>query len=155
MSFVLGMNGKLYRNTATWGSPVWDEVPNVKDVDDGSDFDTWEATNRASGGVKSFLPTLQNWSLKFKMLWDPADADMLAIQAAHLTRAAIDMVALDGPKATSGSQGPRATWLVKTFPRAEHLTDGMEVDVELVPMQTGNAPYWAYVGASTYGAAIS
>lgn len=143
MAFVIGMNGKLYRNTGAYGSPVWNEIPNVKDVKVTLDPDTASAATRNNNGYNAKAATLKNLAYEFEMVWDPTDADMIAIRDAFLNNTTLDVVALDGGSGVSGSQGPRAICMVTKFGRDEPLSDFMKVPVMLEPTyNTTSGPTW-------------
>jgi hypothetical protein len=58
MAFVLGKDCKLYRNTGSFGTPAWNEIPNVKDL--AKNFETSEAdvTTRGNNGWEATVPAL-------------------------------------------------------------------------------------------------
>lgn len=142
MSSVLGLDGKMYRNTGSYGSPTWNEMPGVKDLTTSLEKASADVSNRASGWRKE-RGTLKTLSLSFQMVWDPEDLDFDALLTSFLNNTSIDCVVLDGPVATAGSQGPRATFEVFKFERSEELEGAMMVDVELKPTYaTGQEPYW-------------
>lgn len=149
---VAGKDGYAYLNTAAQGagfhgSPTWTLVDNIMDLDvDPNEMTEYEASIRRSGGVAVSMATMQKLGIKFKILWTPTDALCVALLAAYQARKGLDMIFLDGPQGTTGSQGPRADWLVMKMPRAEHLADGMTIDIELKPGITANAPSW-YIAA--------
>lgn len=146
MALKLGKDAKAYRNTGTWGTPVWDEVPNVKEVTSDISAGEADASSRASGGWESTLPTLKAATVEFQMNYDLGDADFTAIKNASLNGTVIDMWFLDGSSATSGNQGLRAEFSVIGFVRNEPLLEVMTVDVTLkASTVNGNNPEWKVV----------
>lgn len=149
---VAGKDGYAYLNTAAQGAgfhgtPTWTLVDNIQDLDvDPNEMEAFKASIRRSGGINVYMATMNEVGIKFKVLWIPTDTFCVALLAAFQARKGLDMIFLDGLQATVGSQGPRADWLVTKFPRAEHLADGMTIDIELKPAITANAPGW-YVAA--------
>ncbi len=141
-SFVLGYNAKLYRNTGTHGSPTWVEMTNVKDLTLNMDLDEADVTTRGNAGWKANVATLLDGSIEFEMVYDPTDASFTAVQTAFFTRAAIEFAAMDGPIATTGSQGLKATCMVKQFSVEEKLAEALTVKVTIKPTYSVNPPAW-------------
>lgn len=141
---VLGLNCVLSRNTGTSGTPVWDAVPNVRDVTLNLTNDEADVTRRASGGFKERMPTLSDASIDFEMVWDTGDTDFTAIRTAFTAKTALELLVLDGPSATTGSQGLRAACGVFNFTREENIADAVKVKVSMKPMfsSTFSAPSW-------------
>ena len=142
MGVKLGMDAKLYRNTGSYGSPVWNEVKNVKDVTLNLEAGSADVTTRGNAGWRANIATLKDASLEFEMVWDTADDDFTAIRTAFLTNAAIEFAVLDGPVATSGSQGLRASMAITNFSRAEPLEEAIKVSVTAKPTYATNPPEW-------------
>lgn len=142
MGVKLGMDAKLYRNTGSYGSPVWNEVKNVKDVTLNLEAGEADVTTRGNAGWRANIATLKDASLEFEMVWDTADDDFTAIRTAFLTNAAIEFAVLDGPVAMSGSQGLRASMAITNFSRAEPLEEAIKVSVTAKPTYATNPPEW-------------
>lgn len=148
MAHVLSENAKLYRNAGTYGSPTWTEIPNVKDLTLGMDKGDVDITTRASGGFVERVDGLIDATIDFQMLWDTADANFTAMQTAYFAKTAIEFLVLDGVDTASGSQGLRATCMIKTFTRTETLGEALMVDVQVLPTAAANAPAW-YTATTT------
>lgn len=144
---VLGFEGKLYRNTGDYAAPVWNEMPNVKDVKVGFTKGEADVTTRASGGYKAQRGALIDLVISFTMIWDPLDADFTAIRDSFLNRTAMELLGLDGASNVVGNQGPRVTCEVFKFERDESLEKTMEVAVEVKPTYADNPPAWHTVAA--------
>jgi predicted secreted protein len=143
MAHVLSQNAKFYRNTGTYAVPVWDLVGNVKDLTLSLEKDETDVTTRSSGGWKEFVDGMKDATVEFGMLWDTGDADFDAFQGAFINNTAVEVLVLDGLVATSGSEGLRATMMVKSFTRNENLGEALMVDVSLRPVKNANAaPAW-------------
>ena len=136
----LGLNAKLYRNTGTYGTPTWTEVTNVVDSSVGDEMEAADVSTRGSGGFKEEEPTLRAVSLSFQMVNKAGNADLIALRTAYAGRTSIDMVALDGPIATAGSNGVRAHYKVFSFARSENLREAQMIDVSLRPCSAAEAP---------------
>ena len=143
MSYVLAEKAKIYRNTGTYASPTWDEIVNVKDLSLNLDKDEVEITTRASNGFKEFVDGLIDASVEFQMVWNTADPDFTALQTAFFAKTSIEFLVLDGLRTTSGTQGLRATCMVKNFSRSETLGEAIMVDITIRPTKNANAaPAW-------------
>lgn len=125
MSHKMGFDCKLYRNTGSYGSPTWDLMPNVMDANVTMEMDEADASIRgASGGAKLTVAALMGVTIEWSMVWDTADADLLALRTAAFARTAVEFLALD--QTTTGGvspfgQGPRAICQLFGFSRPEPI----------------------------------
>ena len=143
MAHVLSQNAKFYRNTGTYATPTWDLIGNVKDLTLSLEKDETDVTTRSSGGWKEFVDGMKDATVEFGMLWDTGDADFDAFQGAFINNTSVEILVLDGLVATTGSEGLRATMMVKSFTRNENLGEALMVDVSLRPVKNANsAPVW-------------
>jgi len=145
MSMRLGMEGKLYRNTGTYASPTWVELPNVKDLTLSLERGEADVTTRANNGWRATVGTLRDGSIEFEMVWDTADASFAAIRDAFFAGTPIELAVMDGDIAASGSEGLRASFSVTNFSRNEPLEEAMTVSVSLKPTYAENPPEWMAV----------
>ena len=125
----LGMDGKLYRNTATYETPTWAEMTNVKDVTLNLEAGEADVTTRANQGWRATAPTLRECTAEFEMLWKPGDAGFDAVKTAFLTAGTIALAVLTGDKVTSGTEGPRGDFSITNFSRNEPLEEGVTVSI--------------------------
>lgn len=144
MALVLGKDGKAYRNTGTFGAPVWDEIPNMTNVELNMEKATADVTTRGSGGWRQRVGTLKDGEVTSEMIYDTADADFTALQTAFFADTPIEMAFMDGNIATSGNQGLRATFDIINFSRNEQLEDAMRVPLSLM-VSYGTTPSWMTV----------
>jgi hypothetical protein len=156
MGFKLGLDGKAYRNTGTWEAPTWTEMEHIKDLSVNLEKGEWEASLRSGNGVREYLATLRDYPVEFGMKWDPQnDPDCDFLLSVFLDEEEfIDVLILDGPVTTSGSQGPRFQANVFGFPINQPLEEGMMVDVSIKPdagRSETHVPYWYEVGVSSSG----
>jgi len=135
-----GKDAYAYTNSGTYGSPTWTAQDNIKDCALGDATELYKASLRSKRPFNVYVPTMRDLNPKFKIAWMPADELCVALLAAVTNGTAIDMIFLDGPIATNGSQGPRADWVVEGFPRTENLAEGMEIEISLKPGLTANVP---------------
>ena len=138
--YVLGLNCKLYRNTGTHASPVWDLITNVKDVTLDMSTDVADVSNRGGSGFRSEVPTLSNFKSTFQMVYNPEDTDQTAIGAAWLAKDTIEFMWLDGLESVAGSKGWMATCIVSNYSSTENLEEAKMIDVELSNAYSDYAP---------------
>lgn len=137
---TIGLNAKLYRNTASYGTPTWALIGNVQDLTANDSMDEADVSTRGSGGFAEAEPTLRTLELSFGMINKPGDADVAAFLAAYTARSSIDIAVMDGPIATAGSKGVRARYKIFQFPRAQELRGAQTFDVMLKPCADSNPP---------------
>lgn len=141
-----GEDAYAYTNSGSFASPTWTTQGAIKDVMLGDSVEAYKTSIRRNRPFTSYLPTQRDMNPKFKIPWIPTDELVIALLAAYQNQTAIDMIFLDGAIGTAGSQGPRADWMVATFPRTENLSEGMEIEIDLKPALTANTPAW-YIAA--------
>lgn len=143
MAHVLAEDAKLYYNTGTYGTPTWTEISNIKDLTLSVEKDEVDLTTRASGGFKEYADGLVDATVEFQMLWDSSDTAFTAMKTAFFNKTAVEVLVLDGDEATTGSQGLRATCMVKNFNRSETLGEALMTDISLRPVKNSDAaPAW-------------
>lgn len=131
--FPLGMRGKLYRNTGTYQSPIWNPVENVKDVTLTMSANEADVTTRAGGGFVQSLPTTTAIEVTFQMLSQTGDLDLDAIKTAFFNKTDIEIACMNGPITEPDARGIRFTGRVYTFTRNEALADAQSFDVSIKP----------------------
>jgi hypothetical protein len=156
MSVLLGKNAKLYRLTtgsrASWGTvnssgfasgaapSNLDVVGNVRDLDMPMTKTLADVTTRDNDGWVAQVGTLKNGDVTFQMMYKPGDTNFMALWSAFLSDAAVAMAVLDGDKATSGTRGFWADFVVSAFGKTENLVEGQQVDVTLTVTDSTVAP---------------
>ncbi len=133
----------LARNSATFVTPTWVTVNNVKDVGVSKGKSMSETTTRGDGGFKTFIGTVKEFGLEFEMNADDADDDYAALADSYWTNAAVDLLVLRGPN-TAGTKGVRLQMEVETFDEKQDLEGHVVVSVKLVIRKTENAPVVRY-----------
>lgn len=145
MGVKLGLDGKLYRNTGSYASPTWNEVPRIKDVTLTLEKNLADVSSRASAGWREFAATLKDATVEFMIIvtdiaGDTEDRE--AFRDAFLNNTNIECAIMDGDITTSGSEGFRATFAVSQFSRGEALEEGMTFNVQIKPTPADNPPEW-------------
>jgi hypothetical protein len=142
MSVKLGLDAKMFRNTGTFATPVWNEIKNVRDVTLSLETGEADATTRGNNGWRATVATLKDGSVEFDMVWDSADDDFTAIRDAFLNKTALELAVMDGDIATSGSQGLRASFMITNFSRNEPLEEAITASVTVKPTYSAHPPEW-------------
>ena len=145
MAVKLGLDAKLYRNTGTYATPVWNEIKNVKDVTLNLETAEADVTTRGNNGWRATVATLKDGSVEFEMVWDSADDDFSAIRDAFLNKTAVELAVMDGDITVTGTQGLRASFMVTKFSRNEPLEEAISVSVTVKPTYSVNPPTWLTV----------
>lgn len=130
----LGITCVLYYNTGTFGSPTWVAVTNVSDVTVSGSWNSGDGSTRASRVMKEGRTQLP-LQISGKMRADKS-TPYVAFRTAYLasgTSAIIDIMALDGPNDTNGSDGVRFEGEVHDWSRSEGLGDVVFRDFTVKP----------------------
>lgn len=149
----LGMNAKLYwRSAGTYGSPTWTEVTLISDLSIDVTWDEADASARESRitqTVKTMLPLSFTARLKKK----PLEATYEAFMNALLSDGSLDLLILDGDKATEGVRGWRCDCQVFAGSEDQAMGNVLFEDMTLKPSITDNLVYAVKVaggGTLTY-----
>jgi hypothetical protein len=127
-----GNAGKLYRNSATYATPTFVEVANIRDMS--IDDARAEADLSARGDdISVFLAGKRTVGVQLEMVYDDTDTGYDALRDAYEGNTVIELWIADGPAATTGSTGPRGWWIVSSLSRAIPFEDGMMATVTLRP----------------------
>jgi hypothetical protein len=136
----LGLNGKLYRNTGSYGSPVWNEVTSVRDLTLGDSMSEADVTRRASGGWRETAPTLREASVDFDMVNVAGDTNITTIRAAYAARTPVEFAIMDDGIAVPGARGIRATFIISKFELTQELENAQMISVTMKPTPSANPP---------------
>jgi len=143
-TFPLGKDAKLYRNTATYASPTWNECDNVKDLTLTLTKAEYDATRRASGGWRETIGTIKDIEISFSAVNSPTDTDLQAFRDAFLNGTTLEIWCLTGVRTDAEAEGPRFHCVVTEFTREEQLEGGQELSITVKPAPNASAsPAWA------------
>lgn len=106
----LGINGVVYRNTGTYGSPTWTAISLVRDAAVNLPWDFPDASARATR-VKLYAASQIDFDIQLTVRADDADAGYNALWDATVGGDPLDMLVLDGPITTEGVRGVRAHFI--------------------------------------------
>lgn len=147
MAKQVGLDQYLYRNTATYGSPTWVIVENVRDLTASDTYAEADVSRRNTGAsaYKQTEPTLREMSFEWDMVYDPSDADFTALLGFHQARTLVEFAFSDGVIATTGTKYFRIECKLFDFTMDEPLEDGKIVHVVAKPCYSSNAPVYTTV----------
>lgn len=128
----LGKNARLYRNTGTEESPTWTVDNNIVDLTWNDETDEADMANRESD-IDQAEPTRRKLSIDFQKLVDASDAALAAYRAAYRAGTAVDILVLDGPIETVGSEGVRMAAKFFKFTNGQPLRDKQTIDITIKP----------------------
>lgn len=129
---------KLYRNTANFGTPTWDEVTALGDVQLNLSWDEFDATMRGDG-VKSSEPTLLGIEVTGRIRSDENSTDYTTLETAAYTKALVDVLVLDGTSTVNGSRGVRAEMKIFNWSEDQALGNILFREFTLRPCVSENA----------------
>lgn len=137
---ILGANGKLYRNTGTYGSPTWDLVPNCRSITGNHSWSDVNVSGRAGGAAVQHEPGLIDFDFSIEMLYDPSDTDFTTIRDAAFARTGIEFALLDQASGTAGSYGTRAFCKFFNYKRPEEIDGIMSASFDIKNAYSTNPP---------------
>lgn len=150
-TLVIGFQAKMYRNTGSYGTPTWTEMPSVHNNTLNMEANEADVTTRGNGGFKATAQGLIDATIEFDMVWSKTaaalPADITAVKSAFLNRTSLDLYILDGAVATVGSEGLRATCAVLKFSREETIDDTVRVTVTIKPTMAEHQPAYGVIAS--------
>jgi hypothetical protein len=141
MGVHFGKDAKLYNNSGTYGTPVWDEIAAVREIQvpDG-DFEEIEASGR-DYPLKLSEPGNFQFSIEGKIRTNESDTDFIALETAALAKSQLDIMILTGGSATNGNRGFRMDFkLHKFFGEDQNIDQILWRPFMLKPCVPTNAP---------------
>lgn len=146
----VGVNGKAYRNTGTYGSPTWTAMAGVRSVTPSMPWDMVEGGSRGTK-AKLYAKARADLGVSFDMRADDADtAYGLVADAAMSQTTAMDIMFLDGPITAEGARGFRAQWLINQTAKAEEIDGSIYPTFDAKPTYTTDGyPKTVVMGASS------
>lgn len=134
MATMLGITAAFYyRSAGNFASPTWTEITAMKDVARNDQWDTVEAPDRGST-VKSGAKTLRDIGVTAAMKKKLNDASVNAVLAAlESATGNIDIMVLDGDKATNGARGVRYEAVTTQANEDQGIANALYLDLAFMP----------------------
>lgn len=153
-----GIGGVVYRNTGTYGTPVWVAQSLVKDVKLPVAWDFAEAGSRETR-AKLFVKTRADVSASITMRVDDANVGYLAFRANAVNNnpnAVLDLMILDGLITVEGVHGIRAEFTLSVGDHSEDIDGSIYDTFDCKPAWTANGyPSSVIMGAASTPAFIA
>jgi len=146
-----GIGGRAYRNTGTYGTPVWTAANIVRDATVTPPWDYGDASARFTR-AKQYGKTQMDLGIQLVCRADDADAGYGAfVDAAVSPTTLLDMLILDGAITTEGCRGFRAHWLFSISGQPQAAGDVIYSTFDLKPGVDpgGNVPQSVVMGAAS------
>jgi len=140
----MGIKGKAFRNSGTYGSPTWSEMTTISDVQVNSEWNMANATTRASR-IEVQVPTTLTLGWTAKIRNDDDDTNNIALLAAYHGPTAVDFLVLDGDMTTVGNQGYRSYFWIKKYGLDQGVQAAQFFDAEFIPDSSIQPPKTAAV----------
>lgn len=144
MGTIRGLECKVYVNTSTatdpYADPTWTLWPCVRGTTLNLEFDEADATCRGSGGMKQSVSTLGNLEVTGDAIKDKDDPSFLAMQSAVNAQTVLDVLVLDGPKASADTDGWRLPVQIRSWTENQALDDIVTIDFTMKSARTLHAP---------------
>jgi hypothetical protein len=137
----IGLDCKLYYNSATYASPTWVELTNVKDVTIA--LSKGEAdTSRRGNTWRSRKGTLKDASIDFNLVQEDGDTGFDVLLDSFLNGTPVELLAIDGEYDEEGAQGLRATCEIFKNDAGQNLEEAEMFDFSAKPTPAANDPEW-------------
>jgi hypothetical protein len=144
----IGLNCKLYRNTASYAAPTWVEITGARDVT--VPMSKGEAETSTRGSTWKYRKgTLKDVSIDFQLLMEPGDAGFAALLASYTDGTDLELLVLNGAITDVDAEGLRARVEVFSFQDAQPLEGVQAFDVSCKPVYSTNPPTWFKVPGGT------
>jgi hypothetical protein len=143
----IGVLCKMYLNTGTWETPVWEEVDLISDLADNAAWERGDSSARRSR-VRTMEPTMLSLELTGRIRTDYTDDRYNDIRDAFGDNTVIDVMALTGDIGVNGSLGFRFDAKVFDFGSDQALGNVIFNDFAIIPCASDNPPQMAQSNGS-------
>lgn len=140
MGAIEGLSCKVYRNTGSYGSPVWALWQCVRDTTIDITFDEVDATCRGGGGLRQNAVTLTTIEVSGEAIKEKTDTSFVAMELAARNKAIVDVMVLDGAEDVEGTTGWRFDAHITSWSEAQPVEDIVKVSFTLKPARSENVP---------------
>jgi hypothetical protein len=138
MELLFGRDAKMYRNTASYGTPTWVAMDNIGDVSDDLNHEQVEVPLRSSGNINRFFYGNTSMSLTINTSNIKDDATLAAIWDAFRNKTTLDLLVLDRAKEDAEARGFRCEFGVFGHPRDQAVKSVQSSALALVPVISSN-----------------
>lgn len=142
----LGVTSKIYLNTGTYGTPVWDELTCVSDLAVNAAWDEADGSSRASR-VKQASKTLMALEITGRAKVSDTGTDFIAIWEAIHSDTPLDLMILNGGSTSNGVRGYRGDFNVFSGSEDQAMANELFLDFVLKPATSDNPTKYAVVAS--------
>lgn len=143
----VGVFCKLYINSGSYGSPVWEEVDLISDLADNAAWERGDSSARRSR-VRTMEPTMLGLELTGSVRTDYTDDRYNDLRDAFLTNGTLDILVLTGDIGVNGSLGFRFDAKVFDFGSDQALANVLFNSFVMIPSASDNEPQAAISNGS-------
>jgi hypothetical protein len=137
MGKQVGLDMKLYYNSASYAAPTWVLINNVRDLTGPDAFSEADVSTRKLG-MKETEPALRDISIEWEMVYDDQDTTgFVQMQTNYYNRSVTELALADNLIATSGAHYLRVTCKLLKFERNEALEGANLYSVSAKPCWPG------------------
>jgi hypothetical protein len=141
---MLAINAKVYRNTATWGTPTWVEVPELENVSVDPRY-VESASNSRDSPFERIAATMVVVSVSARLKSKPGNTNYEALMDAFALRTVVDLLILDAASTTVGARGIRGDCYLTAAGSDQSITNRLYQALEIRLADTDNLPKFAAV----------
>jgi len=135
---LLGLDAIIYRNTGSFLSPQWQEVPETRNQAIDESMHEADTTNRGSRGVRTQEPTTRSLAVQFEIKNGCENAKVF--QAVFSDRKEIDLAILDDEIGSKNPVGIRARFKVFECTKEQSITEAQWIKIKLVSINVDGPP---------------
>lgn len=136
----IGLDCKLYYNSATYGSPTWVLIPQARDVTIADSRETGDSSSREYT-TKSTVVGQRVFEISFDAVMHRSAAAYTGLETAYLARTILGIAAMDAAITTVGTKGTRADIVITKFERSEPMNDSVKVSITMAAcVDNGHEP---------------
>lgn len=139
MAYINGIDGYVYYGSS--GTQATTLLANVGNVTLQSGTVEADITTKQSGFTLTGVTRL-DVSLSFDIIMDPSDSGYDALRTAYTTKAPLSLLVCNGPKASVGTEGFDADWVITQFDEAQDNSDKIRMNVTAKPTKSARPPSW-------------
>lgn len=143
MTTIRGVACQIYLNvedTDAYADPDWGQFACVRDATLNLTFDEADTTCRGGGGFRTSDPVLTSIEVSGQALKDKDDAVFVAMELAARNKTTIDILVMDGPRASADSDGWRFRGKIFSWNENQPYEDVVTVDFTIKPTNDANPP---------------
>jgi hypothetical protein len=135
----VGFDGFIYYNSGSDAVPTWVEIDTARDVSTSASADKADNSDRRSKFKKSCAGML-DLETTVTATFVAGDTALLGLRTHFLARTTVQIAVMDGPYATSGSEGFKYFASVYSNDFSQPLNDGQTISVTFSPSVNPDEP---------------